>query len=186
MKKIIVISLALFLSAFAAQAQKAPLTVTVDYKELFDNYWKVKEDESKFQSSVKRTQEMLDDLKEERNVLGKELEELDKKSKSPNMSETGKAEAKSEFDTKFPEFQKKTRELEMQTQAAQQNIARNRQQIIQVHAQAIREVVAEVAKGKGADLVLNVTNNDIVLYVSPSFDITAEVLNVLNADKPAE
>lgn len=184
MKKITLLTITFLLSLVAVHAQKAPLTVTIDYKEVFDNFWKVKEDQSKFQNSVQRTQEMLENLKTERAELGKELEDLDKKTKSPNMSETGKAEAKAEFDEKLPIFQQKTRELELQTQAAQQNLNRNRQQIIQMHAEAIRKVVAEVAKGKGADLVLN-SNGDIVIYSSTDMDITAEVLNVLNADQPA-
>jgi Skp family chaperone for outer membrane proteins len=45
----------------------------------------------------------------------------------------------------------------------------------------IRDMVAIVAKEKGADLALNKSLKDFVIYSADYFDVTKEVLNRLNA-----
>ena len=51
--------------------------------------------------------------------------------------------------------------------------------------EAIRGVVTELATERGATLVLN-AQASIVIYADPAFDITAEVIAILNADRPVQ
>ena len=53
--------------------------------------------------------------------------------------------------------------------------------ILELHMGEIRDMTTLVAKEKGADLALNKSLKDFVIYSADYFDITQDVLTRLNA-----
>ena len=85
------------------------------------------------------------------------------------------------------QFNQAQQEALQYRQQQQQMLAERRQSIMQTQFNDIRQVVIEVAKDRGANLVFNVGNTSTaVLYSSDEFDATDAVLEILNQDAPEE
>ena len=87
------------------------------------------------------------------------------------------------------DFRKKSEQFQQKVNAARQSAAQRRQQLQQMEVGAMNQVqtalnatVADVAKARSISLVLI---KGAVLYNLPAFDITAEVLQKLDARLPA-
>ena len=87
------------------------------------------------------------------------------------------------------DFRKKSEQFQQKVNAARQSAAQRRQQLQQMEVGAMNQVqtalnatVADVAKERSISLVLI---KGAVLYNLPAFDITAEVLQKLDARLPA-
>jgi outer membrane protein len=87
------------------------------------------------------------------------------------------------------DFRKKSEAFQQKVNAARQAANQRRQQLQQMEAgaqsqvqSAINSTVADVAKARNISLVLT---KGLVLYSLPAFDITAEVLQKLNAKLPS-
>ena len=87
------------------------------------------------------------------------------------------------------DFRKKSEQFQQKVNAARQSAAQRRQQLQQMEVGAMNQVqtalnatVADVAKARSISLVLI---KGAVLYNLPAFDITAEVLQKLDARLPS-
>ena len=186
MKKII-ISLFALTFAFSAYAQKAPQVLTVDIEKLYESFYKAQDSRDKFQSSVLLAEEEVKGMIEQGRQLYMELEEIQKKIDSPATADEAKEALMAEFEAKAMVVRQKEADLNQYRQTTQRDLQQSRQSMIQMHFDEIKQKVAEVAKAKGADLVLNSNEKGMaVIYFDASFDITEEVIAALNADKPAE
>lgn len=185
MKKVL-LSLFVALAATAAlHAQKTPMVLTVNMGELYQNYWKAQENDEKFQSSVDNAQQEIQAMIEEGMGLASELQELQGKINNPALTEDARERFTAEAQEKAKLIREKEAEVNTYRQKTDRTLQQRRQNIIELHVSEIREVVIQMAKDKGADLVLN-TGGMTVVYYDESFDITQEVLAKLNADKPAK
>jgi outer membrane protein len=69
-------------------------------------------------------------------------------------------------------IQMKQRQLQRNSEALQESVNRERQDILQRVGQRLQEVVKKVAEEKGLDMVLDAAN---LLFTKPVYDISAEV-----------
>lgn len=179
---LILASMALF--AGLTQAQKAPQVLTVDMGQLYNDYWKAQEAQEKFNSSVENAQVEIETMISEGMAMAEEIQRLQERLNNPAISESGRQSLTQEIQEKANLIRQKEAEVNNYRQMTDRTLQQRRQSIINLHLSEIREVVVEVAKAKGSDLVLN-TNGMAVVYFDESFDITKEVTAKLNANKPA-
>ncbi len=184
-KKLLLGLFVILSSAGLVHAQKTPIVITVDLGQLYQNFWKAQEADEKFQSTVENAQQEIQGMYEEGLTLASDLQDLREKIKTPAMTD----EARARFITEAQELERqiRTKEAEVNSYRMQTErmLQQRRQSIIELHISEIREVIVEVAKEKGADLVLNSAGMSVI-YFDESYDVTNEVLAKLNADKPAQ
>lgn len=187
MKKLIITLVAVSM-AMAAHAQKSPKILTVDMQDVYNKYYKAIEANDKFKSSVENANLEAKAKNEEGQKMVEQLKELQGKLENPATAESAKASIKTQLDTLTKEIQQKQQELNQFRQKTDRTLQQRRQSIVQLHLTEIKEVVIEVAKGKGSDMVLNSNTAGVgaVVYFDESYDITADVVAKLNADKPSE
>lgn len=183
MKKLVITFLAVSFLTLAAQAQKTPKVLTVNMEELYQGYYKAQEANEKFQSSVKNAEDEVKAMIEQGREMMKELEDLRSKISNPGTADAAKSTLETELEEKTAIVRKKEAEVNQYRQTTQRTLQQRRQSIVNLHLSEIKEVVVEVAKEKGSDLVLN-SNGLSVVYFDESYDITEEVSKKLNADKP--
>lgn len=176
---------ALTLFAAFAYAQKTPLVLTVDMGQLYNDYWKAQEAQQKFNSSVENAQQEIQTMIDEGMAMAQDLQGMQEKLSNPALSEDAKQKIATEAQEKANLIRQKEQDVNNYRQQTDRTLQQRRQSIVNLHLSEIREVVVEVAKEKGADLVLN-TNGLAVVYFDPSFDVTQDVLVKLNASKPQE
>ena len=180
------LTLVAFLSLAAfAMAQKAPLVLTVDMGQLYNDYWKAQEAQSKFNTSVENAQKEIQTMINEGMAMATDLQGMQEKMNNPAITEDSKQQIAQEAQQKANLIRQKEADVNSFRQTTDRTLQQRRQSIINLHLSEIREVVVDVAKEKGADLVLN-TNGLAVVYFDESFDVTKDVLAKLNASKPQE
>lgn len=186
MKKII-ISLFAIASVLNLYAQKTPQVVTVNIEQLYENFYKAKDAQEKFQSAVMTAEEEVKKMVTEGRELYQVLEDLKEKIDNPATADSAKEALNTEFQEKMQVVRQKDAEINQYRQTTQRELQQSRQSMINLHIEEIRKVVAEIAQSKGADLVLNSNDKSMaVLYFDPSFDITEEVIMAINADQPTK
>ena len=167
------------------KASEAMKINTVDFPYLFTNYWKVQNSEKKFQSTIKDVQNMLKSVVEKGQKKEQELKALQEKSKNPVLTDEARKNAEDQLKAGIPELRKIEADLAKQKQLAEQNISLERNKISAILRNEIKKVIQQVAQEKDADFVLDKSNSqNILLFAKESYEITTDVLDILNADKP--
>jgi outer membrane protein len=80
-------------------------------------------------------------------------------------------------------IQIKQRQLQRNSEALQEAVNRERQDILQRVGQRLQEVIKKVAEEKGLDMVADSTN---LLYFKPTLDISTEVTTAYDKAYPAK
>jgi len=182
MKKLLITLLALS-AVNAAFAQSSTKILTVNVARLYDSYWKAQEAEAKFQSSIENAQQEIQSMIQEGVQMTEKVQSLQQESASPAISENRKQEIAQQIQQDIRLIQQKEQEVNQFRQQTDRQLQQRRQAITELRLSEIQEVVSEVARSKGADLVLN-TQGLAVVFANDALDITDEVLTKLNADKP--
>ncbi len=182
--------LALGASALGLVAQPAPKILVVDMATLYDGHYKTQEQMVKLQADEEKAQQDLEKLNAEGNTLVKEYQELADQAKNPALSDDAKNKIGEDAQRKLEQIQGKQNEV--------QNFRTNIQRSLQTRIQTFRslmleeigKVAADVAKQKGATLLIDKSGPSLIgisnfLYVDPGYDITPDVAAVINRDRPA-
>lgn len=180
----------LALGATLASAQPAPKVIVVDMAKVYDTHFKTEEANAKFNEAGQRAQEQLDELNKQIQAVAKEYEELVEQTKNTVLNQGARDKAAADAQRKMQEFQ--------QRQAEAQNFRANTQRSLQTRAKnhrdlimdEIMKVVNDLAKTKGATLVFDKTGPSaygvpVLLYSDAAYDITDEVVKIVNKDRPA-
>ena len=176
---------AILLPFSCLNAAEALIIKTVDFPYLFSNYWKVQDSDKKFQSTIKNVEKMLQDKVDEGEKKAGELQEIKKKSENPVLTDEARKDAEEQLKTGVPVLRAMEADLQKQRQIVQQNLTRERNKITAMHREEIKNVIQQVAQDNNADMVLDKSNaQNILLFSKESVEITADVLAILNADKP--
>jgi Skp family chaperone for outer membrane proteins len=175
--------LALFFSAVLAQGQVAttPKVVAVDIEMILKNYTKLQSAQTKLESSKKNAQQEIEILKDEGRKLVEKARELEARAKNPALSPTAVSQAKDELQKLTVEIKGKEQELLEYVKRTDATLKQRFKSMLELHMGEIRNMVAVIAKEKGADLALNKSLKDFVLYSADYFDITQAVLGRLNS-----
>jgi Skp family chaperone for outer membrane proteins len=175
--------LALLFSAVLANAQVAttPKVVSVDIEEILKNYTKLQAAQTKLEASKKNAEQEIEILKEEGRKMVEKARELEARTKNPALSPTAVTQAKEELQALTVEIKSKENELLEYVKRTDATLKQRFKSMLELHMGEIRDMVAVIAKEKGADLALNKSLKDFVLYSADYFDITGAVLGRLNS-----
>jgi outer membrane protein len=194
MKKLQILLASLLLSLVSvsgAYAQTAAVRLaTVDMGRLFEGYFRTAEAQERFQNAVEQAQAQAERMVTEGNALVEEYRRMLEEANNPALSAEARQRIESEAERKAQTIREKEREaqqFQMNTQRALQQRQMNHRQLMM---DEIRQVVATIAREKGATLVLDSTVNvahggSAVIFSDPSFDITEETLQELNKNQPS-
>jgi outer membrane protein len=177
-------------AALLAQAQPAPKILVVDLAKVYDSHYKTEEQQAKLRADEQKAQEELDRLNKEGNELVAKYKELAEQANSTVLTPEAKTKAQGEAQRMLEDIRRKQTDV----QTFQQNTRNSLQQRIKTFAELMLEeiskVAVDVAKRKGATLLLDKTGRSLIgvpmiLYADADYDITSDVMKEVNKDRPA-
>ena len=137
----------------------------VDMKKVWESSKEIKVEKKKMEKMIKDTQTKI--KKKEQELL-----DLQKRAKeeAPMATEEAKRDMAQEYQKKLMEYQ----------QLAQESQRKLQNKDIKAQAdfiEKVKKIATQIAKKKGFDVVLA---KEQVLFISPKFDITGDVVKVVN------
>ena len=177
-----------FLSGSALAQTKV---ATVDLRQLFDNYWKTKQVQAAIQDSASQLDKddasMKDDLKKASDAYQQLLEQANDQAISADERDRRNQAAAD----KLKQCEDRRTAIDQYERQAQSTLNDQRQRMHEKILDDIQAVVSAKAKTGGYTLVFDkasqaATGTSIVLYSVPEIDLTADVLNQLNAGAPID
>jgi outer membrane protein len=177
------------LGSTALLAQPALKLIVVDMGKIFDSHYKSEEANAKFRDAEQKAQEQADELRKQGQTLVDEYKDLLEQAKNTMLTPEARAKAEAASQKKMEEIQRKQTDLQnfvSNTQRSlQQRVATHRDLLLE----EITKTVNEMAKRKGATLVMDKSgpsryNIPVVLYADAAYDITDEVIVEVNKDRP--
>ena len=193
MKKSIksIVALAAFGAITAAlSAQPAIKLVIVDMAKLYDTHYKTVEQNAKIQADDQKAQEEVEKMNKEGNTLVEEYKGLNEQTNSPALSTEAKSKAQNEAQKKLEAIQNKQREVQSFIQNTRNSLGQRLNTFRSLMLEEIGKIATEVAKRKGATLVLDKAGPTAIgisnlIYADSGYDITEDVLKEINKDRPA-
>ncbi len=175
--------------ATALLAQPAVKLVVVDMAKIYDSHYKTEEANAKFRDAEQKAQEQVEELNKQGQTLVDEYKDLMEQSKNTVLTAEARSKAEADAQKKLQEIQNKQTEV----QNFRNNTSRSLQQRIKTHRdlllEEITKVVNDLAKQRGATLVIDKSGPTLfgipsVLYADAAYDITDEVIKEVNKDRP--
>lgn len=178
------------LSAAIAHAQPAPKLLVVDMAKLYDSHHKTEEQNSKLRTDEQKAQEEIEKMNKDGNVLVEEYKTLSDQSNNPALTADAKAKSQIEAQKKLEEIQRKKNEISTFAQNTQRSLQQRLQTFRSLMLEEISKTATDVAKRKGATLLLDKAGPTLigvsnVIYADTAYEITDEVMKEINKDRPA-
>ena len=178
------------LSAAIAHAQPAPKLLVVDMAKLYDSHYRTEEQNSKLRTDEQKAQEEIENMNKDGNVLVDEYKTLSDQSNNPALTADAKAKSQVEAQKKLEEIQRKKNEISTFAQNTQRSLQQRLQTFRSLMLEEISKTATDVAKRKGATLLLDKAGPTLigvsnVIYADTAYEITDEVMKEINKDRPA-
>ena len=183
------------IAAFAAvtlgvHAQPALKILVVDMAKLYDTHYKTVEQNAKIQADDAKAQEEVEKMNKDGNALVEEYKSLNDQSNNPALSADAKAKAQGAAQAKLESIQNKQREVQTFIQNTRNSLGQRLNTFRSLMLEEISKVAAEVAKRKGANLLLDKAGPTAIgisniVFADAAFEITDEVMKEINKDRPA-
>ena len=167
MKKIACFVLCAIATAGIASAQ-LKVAVINSQKALLDTE-EIKKAQKELEAKFKPRQDQMVKLQ-------KDLEEIQAQLQSGKLNQLGEADANAQG-------QRKQRELQRLQQDLQEDVDRERNDVLQRAGTRMQEVVKKLAEEKGLDLVVDTANT---LFYKPAFDLTTDAVAAYNKTYPVK
>lgn len=182
-------SLVSLIAPFAVSAED--VIITVDVEVAMQNYYKVADFAKELESTKAKVEEEAAKIQAERDSLVEEFNELKSQATSDILTEQARQEALEDGQKKIQEVQAKQEELRAFVGEEGRKINARQQQQFGLFYKEIAMVVIEISEERSATLVIDVSarGNDgrlPVLYTDNSYDVTAEVIERINATQEEE
>jgi Skp family chaperone for outer membrane proteins len=129
---------------------------------------------------VETAREELTTESEKLRVMAEELQAMQERSQNPALTEAKLEEIRVEFQGKLDAFRQMEADLQQMQARTERTLADRRRNILNLHLEEVKDAIKKVCRERKADLALNIDGN-VVLHAEPVFDITNDVLQVLNA-----
>ncbi|MDF3059818.1 MAG: hypothetical protein K0R17_4033 [Rariglobus sp.] len=176
--------------AVAAQAQPAPKIFVVDMAKLYDAHYKTEEQNGKLKGDQQKAEDELQKLNTEGNTLVKQFNDLKEQANNPTLSSDAKTKAQQDLETKGQEIQRKQNEVNAFRANTQRSLQQRINNFKQFLLEEISKIAVEIAKKKGATLLVDKSGPTLIglpslLYFDPAYDITEDVSKEINKDRPA-
>jgi outer membrane protein len=177
------------MAAIVAPAQPALKVVVVDMAKLYDTHYRTEEANAKFQDASRKADEQVEELNKQGQSLVDEYKELVEQSKSTVLNAEARGKAEQDAQKKLQQIQEKQNEVNTFRQRTQQSLNQRIKNHRDLLLEEISKVVADMAKRKGATLVLDKSGPTLfgisnVVYADSAYEITEEVQKELNKDRP--
>ena len=178
------------LSAAIAPAQPAPKLLVVDMAKLYDTHYKTEEQNSKLRNDEQKAQEEIEKMNKDGNVLVDEYKTLSDQSNNPALTADAKSKSQAEAQKKLEEIQRKKNEISTFAQNTQRSLQQRLQTFRSLMLEEISKIATDVAKKKGATLLLDKAGPTLigvsnVIYADAAYEITDDVAREINKDRPA-
>lgn len=185
------VALAAGLGVMAAQAQPAVSVLTVNLADAYDGYYKTTEANAKLMEAQVKAQEQIEALNQEGNVLVESYQEMVEQSQNSALTEEARRKAGEDSQRKLEEIQAKQAEVTQFGQNTQRALAQRQKTHRDLMFDEITAIVADMAAEKGATMIFDssgpsVFGAPVLLYSDAGFDITEELLEILNEDAPED
>lgn len=174
----------------ALLAQPAMKLITVDIGKVFDGHYKSEENNIKFKDAEQKAREQAEELRKQGQTMVDEYKELAEQAKNTLLNAEARTKAEQAAQKKLEEIQRKQADLQGFLQNTQNSLRQRIENFREILLEEISKTVNEIAKRKGATLVVDKSGPSafripVVLYADPAYDITEEVLAEVNKDRPA-
>ncbi|MDR0646997.1 MAG: OmpH family outer membrane protein [Puniceicoccales bacterium] len=158
-----------------------PYTIyAVNMAEVYDNFYKGKEARSSFEILTKQVQDEIEKMMQEgRNIIERIQSAQKKLDGSAALDEQTKEKILAELNAEGENLRKKEIEIHQFRQDKDDSLSQKRQAVLSEHFKELNAHIANLAKQKGADFVLNSAGMG-VLYTKPEYDLTKEVIEIAN------
>jgi outer membrane protein len=171
-------------------AQPAVKIAIVDMAKLYDGHYKTVEQNAKIQADDQKAQEEVEKMNKEGNALVEEYKSLTEQANSPALSAEAKSKAQNEAQKKLESIQNKQREVQTFIQNTRNSLGQRLNTFRSLMLEEIGKVASEVAKRKGATLVIDKAGPTAIgisniIYADAGYEITEDVAKEINKDKPA-
>lgn len=177
-------------ASLAAHAEPTFKLLVVDMAKLYDSHYKTIEQNAKLQSDDKQANEEVVKMNTEGNALVEEYKALNEQANNPALTAEAKSKAQTDAQKKLEAIQQKQREVQTFVQNTQRSLQTRLQNFRSLMLEEISKIAIDVAKRKGATLVLDKAGPTLigvssVLYYDAGYDITDEVAKEIAKDRPA-
>jgi outer membrane protein len=177
----------LALAAFGAtalfgQAQPAPKILIVDLSTVFQGHYKTAEQQVVMQAQAQKAEQDLGVLNKEIDALVTQYKDIVEQAKNPAISADARAKAEGDAQKKGEEIRAKQQDAQNFVNSTRRSLSDKSQNFQNVLLDEITKVASDIAKKKGATLLLN---KPAAVYADASYDISDEVLAEVNKGKPA-
>ena len=174
----------------ALLAQPAVKLITVDIGKVFDGHYKSEESNIKFKDAEQKAREQAEELRKQGQTMVDEYKELAEQAKNTLLNAEALTKAEQAALKKMEEIQRKQADLQSFLQNTQNSLRQRIDNFREILLEEITKTVNEIAKRKGATLVVDksgpsVFRIPVVLFADPAYDITEEVIAEVNKDRPA-
>lgn len=190
MRKYLTISLILIgLGAGAAGAAELKVAV-VDTTRILKEYYKTELAEQHIQQQIGDFTAERDKMMAQHRKMKQEFEALRSESQNKALTEAAREKKKEQAEEKLAEVIDFEKSIQEKAASRKKDLEGEGRKIQGELGKSIREAIRVSSEKGGYTLVLadgGLLGNGLesVLYADPKMDITAEVLKILNADKPA-
>jgi outer membrane protein len=177
-------------ASIAVHAQPALKLLVVDMAKLYDTHYKTVEQNAKLQNDDKQANDEVTKMNTEGNALVEEYKALNEQANNPALTAEAKGKAQADAQKKLEAIQQKQREVQSFVQNTQRSLQNRLQQFRGMMLEEISKIAVDVAKRKGATLVLDKAGPTLigvssVIYFDTGYDITDEVAKEIAKDRPA-
>ena len=177
-------------TALGLAAQPALKIVTVDMGKLLEGYYKTEDQGAKLKANEQKAQEELERMAKEGNALAEQYKETVEQAKNTLLTAEARSKAEGDSSKMLEELQRRQGEINSFRAKSQQVL---QGQLNNIRGQLLDEIskrVTEMAKAKGATLVVDKSGPTmigipLVIYSDAAYDMTDEVMVEINKDRPA-
>ncbi len=175
----------------AASAQAELVILTISVNRAAEQFYKVQNFLQELESSNKQAQEHVQSITNEGRGLEQEYKELADQANSDILTESARKDAAQDAQIKIQEIQQKQNELRQFALNVERQMAARQSTQMSLFTKEIMAVVSDVSKERNATIVLDTSGASqngmpVVLSSDDSIDITEEVIERINANKPEE
>ena len=174
-----------------AAAQTPQKIGTVDLRKLFDNFYKTKQADAGLKEEAaemdKQRKEMVEKFRKDEQEYQKALE----KANDQAVSAESRDKAKKDAEKMLVDLKEREGAINAFERTARTTLGEKQRRLRDKVLVEIREVINQKAKAAGFNLVLDsaadsFNQTPVLLYTAGDYDITEQVLAVLNANAPKE
>ncbi|MBI2441649.1 MAG: OmpH family outer membrane protein [Lentisphaerae bacterium] len=180
---------ALYLALAAALNAAEPAMAFVSMERLFDDYYKTKAANVKLKVRFESLDETRRDLLTQVKTLKSAVEQLSAEARDKSLNDAERAKKRAAAEDKFTLFREAEDKLLEFDNTYKKQFGEQMKESQQQLVGEIRAVIAAYVKEHGLRIVFDSSGKTLnsveaVVYYDPAFDITEEILKILNKNSP--